>query len=363
MVSSLRRRALWLCLFTVALALGACQPPKVTNPKDPAFVVAETKDWKITRAELDHKIAESLQEHGVSPAQIGSHMPEVETYVLREMVVEKLLLEKAGAKNYQGLDKLEKDAFAEVKGNFPSEKDYQDKLKATGTTEEQLKQQIHDHVLMNKYMQAEVLKDIDPTDKEINDFYLANQNAFQRPLMLRASSILVRVDEKATPAQKAAAKKKIEAARARVAKGEPFSVVAKEVSDDKYTGPKGGDTGYFQQGVNEPEFDKVAFASKVGEQSKVFESPAGYEFLEVTEIKPAGVASVDEERPRIADHLRQLKARKEGGDYVSQLLKDSNVKFNIPMVEPTAEPAPAANGAPPAGEPTPAPEPSAPPAH
>lgn len=362
MVSSLRRRASWPLIAVTALALAACQPPKVTDPKDPAFVVAETKDWKITRAELDHEVNDYLKESGATPAQIGDRMPALETFKLRNMVVDKLILAKADPSKYKDLDKTEAEALAHIKGQFPSEQAYQEKLKQTGMTEDELKRQIHDRAIMERYMESEVIKDADPTEKEVNDFYLGHQNLFQVPLKLRASTVLVLVDEKATPAQKAAARKKIDAARARVAKGESFSKVATEVSDDKYTGPKGGDTGYFQRGENEPEFDNVAFASKVGQLSKVFESPMGYHFLEVTETKPAGIAPIDDVRAQIFQYLRGTKVKKEEQDYVKKLLKDSNVTFNIPLTELPTQPAPGTattDGQPPANGAEAAPAPAA----
>ncbi len=332
MVSSLSRATTWPLLAAVALAFAGCQPK--LQPNDPAFVVAQTSDFTVTRAQLDHEIDQTLKESGSSPAQIGpAHMPAVETAILRRLVVGKLLTGKAEAKNYKGLDKLESDALARIKGQFPSDQVYQDKLKQTGMTEDDLKKQIHNRALIEKYFENEVFKDTEPTEKEVNDFYLGHPNLFQVPLKLRASTVLVIVDEKATPAQKAAAKKKIDAARTRIAKGESFSKVATEVSDDKYTGPKGGDTGYFQRGENEAEFDDVAFASKVGVISPVFTSPLGYHFLEVTEIKPAGIAPIDDMRPLIVENLRKMKMGHQEQAYAEQLIKDSKVTYNIPLTE------------------------------
>ena len=74
MVSSLRHHATWPLIAAVALALCACHP-KVTNPKDPAFIVAQTDDWTITRAQLDHELDEYFKERGATPAQVGTHMP------------------------------------------------------------------------------------------------------------------------------------------------------------------------------------------------------------------------------------------------------------------------------------------------
>jgi parvulin-like peptidyl-prolyl isomerase len=333
MILSLRRCAIWPLAAVVALAASGCHPAALA-PNDPRFVVAQGGDWTITRAQLDHELDEYFKERQVTPAQIGqANMPALETAMLRNLVLEKLLLARAATKNFQDLDKVEAEAFGRLKGRFPSEQAFQDKLKQTGMTEDELKKRIHDQVLVEKLFDSEALKDTEPTDKEVNDFYIGHPNLFQVPLKLRASRVLVIVPEGATPAQKAAKKKLIDAARARVARGEAFSKVATEASDDRYSAPRGGDIGYFQRGENDMSFDNVAFASKVGVLSPVFETPMGYEFLEVTEIKPAGTLSIDDARSAIIQNLREINIAQQKKAYADQLMKDSKVTYNIPLTE------------------------------
>jgi parvulin-like peptidyl-prolyl isomerase len=174
------------------------------------------------------------------------------------------------------------------------------------------------------------------------------------PPKLRASRVLVVVDQKASPADKAAKKKAITAARDRVAKGEDFSKVAMQVSEDRYSGPKGGDIGYFQRGENEPQFDDVAFSSKVGILSPVFETPMGYQFIKVTETKLGGPMAVAEARASISQYLKQGKVAHQEQAYTEKLLKDSGVTFHMTLVDPPAAPPagammppPNAGGAPP----------------
>jgi parvulin-like peptidyl-prolyl isomerase len=312
-----------------------------------------------------------LDQRKITAAQVGpERMPMLETTVLKDMVLEKLLLARAATHQFKDVDKEDADALARLKARFPSPQVFQDQLKQAGVTEDELKKRINDQVLIEKTLEADALHDVEPTDKEVNDFYVGHPDLFQVPMKLRASRVLVIVPDKATPAEKAARKKKIDQARARIAKGEEFSKVAMTESDDRDSAPKGGDVGYFQRGENLPQFDAVAFASKVGVLSPVFESPEGYEFLKITEIKPAGTLPIDDARAAIVQELRQEKTVSEEKAYTEKLLADSNVTYHIPMVEtPPAPPQPAADGAPdagppPAGTPVPLPPPTqqAPPA-
>jgi hypothetical protein len=140
--------------------------------------------------------------------------------------------------------------------------------------------------------------------------------------------------------------------------------VATAVSEDRDSAPKGGDIGYFQRGeIESPEFDQVAFNTKAGEVSPVFETPMGYQFIKVTDIQPGGPVPIADARSFIAGKLRQAKMQQQQEAYSKKLLADSGVIFHVTMVDLSAPPAaanPAAANAPaPAsGAPNPAPAPA-----
>jgi hypothetical protein len=52
-----RRASLGTVTLLVAaiLCVSGCHP-RITDPHDPNFVVAQKDDWTITRAQLDHEI-------------------------------------------------------------------------------------------------------------------------------------------------------------------------------------------------------------------------------------------------------------------------------------------------------------------
>jgi foldase protein PrsA len=366
-----RRASAWTITLLVAAALCASScHPRVTDPHDPNFVVAQKDSWTITRAQLDHELADYFKEHQLTAAQVGpANMPALETAMLRNMVMEKLLLTRASTMTFKDVDKNDADAFERIKGHFPTEQAFQDQLKTANVTVDDLKKRIHEQVIIEKLFEAEALHDLDPTDKEVNDFYLGHKDRYNIPLKLRASRVVIVVPDKATPEQKAAKKKIIDAARARVVKGEDFSKVATAVSEDRYSAPRGGDIGYFQRGETEPGFDDVAFNTKIGVLSPVFETQLGYEFLKITEVKPAGLAPIDDARGDIMETLRKMKVAQQEEAYTQKLMQDSKVQYNIPLTEPPAEAtAPPADGqaapadgsqAPPAA-PAPNPAPSGP---
>lgn len=340
--------ALGTTAFLVALTLLTTGCHKsVTDPHDPKFIVAEKGNWQITRGQLDAEISSFLKSKQMTPEQVGAaNMPKLETGMLDNMVIQKLLLAKAATMQLKDVDKEEATTMDRLKARYPTQKEFDDQLKASGFTLDELKQKIHDKIVIGKVMEAEALHDDNPTEAEIDQIYLTNKAAFSHPPKVRASRILIMVDEKATPAEKAAKKKAIDKARARVMKGEDFSKVAMEVSEDQYSKARGGDINFFQQGENEAGFDEVAFKTKEGEVSPVFETALGYQFLKVTATQPAETAPVADARAFIADKLRQNKMMQQEKDYTAKLLADGGVTFYLVRVDLNPSPAPGSAPAP-----------------
>ncbi len=67
----------------------------------------------------------------------------------------------------------------------------------------------------------------------------------------------------------------------RLAKGEDFATVAKELSTDTGSAAKGGDLGWFGKGSMVAEFEAAAFSQKVGEIGPPVKSQFGYHIIQV----------------------------------------------------------------------------------
>jgi hypothetical protein len=336
-------------LLAGAALLAGCHPA-VTDPNDPKYVVAEKGDWTITRGELDSEVNNYLKQHQATPEQLGkAKMPLMETAMLKNMVLKKVLLAKAAALPPKDTTKEEATDFDAVKSHVPPGQDFATVLKEGGMTVDDLKQKIHEKVLIGQLLQAEAFKNLDPTDQEIDDVYMKNKESFTIPEKIRASRILILVDDKTTPADKATKKKAIDKARDRVVKGEDFGKVSSEVSEDQYSKTRGGDMGFFPKNENEPGFDDVAFNAKENTISPVFETALGYQFIKVTAIQPAGPVPLADARAYISSKLREMKMEQQEQDYAKKVLADSGVTYHLTLVDtapPEAAGTPGAQSAP-----------------
>ncbi len=136
------------------------------------------------------------------------------------------------------------------------------------------------------------------SDKNIDE-NLINEAYERMKYDIRASHILVKVDQDASPQDTLAAYNKIMDARKRILKGESFENVAVEFSDDPSakdrpaTGGnpamKGnkGDLGYFTAFDMIYPFETGAYNTKVGEVSMPVRTSYGYHLIKVYDKKPA----------------------------------------------------------------------------
>ena len=342
----LAAKARFYCVFAVLIAslslLTGCKKPAVSDPNDPAFIVASVGQWTVTRADLNKQVDEALSEQNVTRAQVPpAQLPAIESQMLRFIVLKKMLLDKAATLKLPDIDKEVADAVDNAKNGNPSHVLSDDELstllKSHGTTLDQWKQKLHEMATMQAVLDAGAAQNVEPTDQEIDTIYNAHKDAFNVPPMIRASRVIILSNESDTPAQKAAAKKAIDAAHSRVVKGEDFAKVATEVSQDRSTAPKGGDMGKFQRNENEPGFDDHVFNQKVNTVGPVFQTSLGYQFVKVTDSTPAGVIPLAEARALIAPKLRQEKKRMAENAYALNVLKDPSVNFYLKLIEPTAQ--------------------------
>lgn len=102
---------------------------------------------------------------------------------------------------------------------------------------------------------------------------------------INAKHILIKGLDANGAVDEAKAKKLCKELHQRVINGESFEELAKQYSDDKGSGSRGGALGFLPRGRTVRPFDEVLFNTKPGEISKVFKTRFGYHFLTVVEYK------------------------------------------------------------------------------
>jgi peptidyl-prolyl cis-trans isomerase C len=185
-----------------------------------------------------------------------------------------------------------------------------------------------DDFLSTEYIKRKIIANINVTDDDANIFYKAHMEDFMTPEMIRARHILIKVDKSASDEDKKRAKENAEEILNKIKRGEDFTKLALEFSDDRGSKKKGGDLGFFTKGKMVPDFEKVAFSLKPGEISNIFETPFGLHIVRVEERKEAEIEPFDKAKNKAKEMLigKLRKARIE--EFIEKAFKDAKVELN-----------------------------------
>ena len=104
---------------------------------------------------------------------------------------------------------------------------------------------------------------------------------------VKASHILIRLDQNASPEDTMKAFTKITTIRKRIENGEDFAKIAKEVSEDPSAVTNGGDLGYFTAFQMVFPFEEAAYNTNVGQLSPIVRTRFGYHILKVVDQRSA----------------------------------------------------------------------------
>lgn len=128
---------------------------------------------------------------------------------------------------------------------------------------------------------ADIAKDIKVTDEELKQYYQENLASFTQNEQRRVSHILIEFAD-----DEAAAKTQAEALLTRLEQGENFASLAKELSNDTFSGENGGDLDWLEPGVMEESFDTAALALlNVGDITPLVKTSFGYHVIKLTDYK------------------------------------------------------------------------------
>lgn len=133
------------------------------------------------------------------------------------------------------------------------------------------------------------------------------------------------------------ARAKIDAAAERLAAGEDFAEVAKDVSQDPGSKNKGGDLGWVTTGMMVAPFEDALFTLEPGVVSEPVETQFGWHLIQVQDIRPERVRAFDEPevQTELDDMYREREARAKFDALADQL---EQISFENPAsLDPVSE--------------------------
>jgi len=270
-------------------------------------VVAKVGKVNILEKEVDIILSDIVMKQGIDPKTLDQKNPkvaEVKNDIVKNLIQREILLTYALKSIPKDIDQRTNKAYEDLKKKYKDQKDFEAAMKNGGTNEKEVKEKIRKNIILENYVNS-LAKDINVTEAEKKDFYSKNPDIFKDPELVKASHILIKVDDKQSDRD---AKAKIDSIYKELKAGKNFEELAKKYSQDG-TAAKGGDLGFFPRGVMVKEFENVAFSTPVGKFSEPFKTQFGYHIVKVTEKKPAKTYTYDEVSKHIEGKLRMDKLK------------------------------------------------------
>jgi len=242
-----------------------------------AVVNNEVITWSELRKVISHEGKSFLEK--VPEDQKKDVMTGLEKNFLNGLIDIKLQLQEARRKGIDVSNKEIEGAIADIKNKYNiTDEKLVNSLEAQGMSLADYKTTLGEQILLSKVINFEVKTNIVINDKEIMEYYEANKDKLSSKEKLKISQIFFALPKDIS--QKPSVETKAHEVIQRLERGEDFSKIAGELSEDANK-QFGGDLGYISRGSALKEVEDAALALKPGEVSRPFWSPAGLHIIKL----------------------------------------------------------------------------------
>jgi len=174
-------------------------------------------------------------------------------------------------------------------------------------------------------------------DPELRKYYEEHKSEYVRKEQVFLSQIVISTEGK-TPDQVAAAEKKAKDLSARAKKGEKFSDLVRDNSDDTETAKNGGQLPPYQRGLMQPQIEAIVFKEAKGFVTDPIKIPNGFVILRIDERYEAGQASFDEVRNDINERMATPKMEPKVREFLTRLREEAFLEIKEGYIDSGAAP-------------------------
>jgi parvulin-like peptidyl-prolyl isomerase len=305
-------------------------------------IAAKVNGDIITRGELDRKQVDAESEakrQGLSGARLADAMREFKQNLLMQEIDQLLLVQKAKDLNISVDNEIAKRlADIQVQNKKPNPDEFQKWIEEqTGMTFEDFKDRMKREALTQRVIGQEVMRQIVIPEADMQKYYDDHKKDFVREEQVFISQILISTEGK-NAQQAAAAEKKANDIVAKAKKGDKFSDLARDNSDDIETAKSGGYVGAMKRGVMDKTIEDQAFVGKKNDIIGPIKRSQGFLILKIEEHFNSGQASFEEVKNEIQDALSRPKVDAKASEFLSKLREEAFLQIKEGYVDAGAVP-------------------------
>lgn len=305
-------------------------------------IAAKVNGDIITRGELEQQrrdLERTLRSQGVTGQKLQDAIREYNANSLREHIDNLLLVQKAKDLNISVDAEVTRElADIQVRAKISDPDQFQAFVQEqTGMTYQDYKDQMKRQLLSRRVIGQEVGYRMSVPEAELRQYYEEHKAEFVRKDQVFLSQILISTEGK-TPEQVAAAEKKAKDIVARARKGERFSELVRENSDDPETARSGGALPPYERGMMAKEMEDVVFKEKKGYVTEPFKVSTGFVILRIEERYEAGQASFEEVRNEIQEMITRPKMEPRIREFLTRLRAEAFLEIKDGYIDSGAAP-------------------------
>ena len=320
---------------TAVLLTAALLPVAGCNNKSPnADIVATVNGHAIMKADLDKAYANQLGEQPQQQSQSQEEADSLRLNLLHDLILEEIIEQRAAKMNLTAPNEEVDAKLAEMKAPY-TEEQFQEKLKQSKRTLDEVRHDLHRQLTVEKLLNKEINSKITVTDADVTNYFNQHKADFN---LMETQYHLAQIQVTTIPSPQPVnlqgskatteeeAKKKIQALKNQLDSGGDFGTIAMNWSENPQTSSNGGDMGALSESQLRSNPTVYAAVTKLKPKQVTdiitFPDPTnpkrvgGYAVFELLEKLPAGQRDIND--PRVQQNIRQ-----QLHDGRSQLLKNA----------------------------------------
>ena len=307
-------------------------------------IIAKVNGDIITRGEMEQartRLMEEAKSQGLTGAQLAEVVRNQDKNALRDQIDQLLLVQRGKDLDVKvDADVTRRMAEIQSQSKITDPDKFHDYIREqTGMSFEDFQQQMKNTLLTQKVIGEEISSRISIPEADLRKYYEEHQKEFVREEQVFLSQILISTDGK-TPAQVAAAQKKAADLVTRARKGEKFSDLARQNSDDPATAKDGGQLPPYKRSEHllVKEIEDLVFQQKRGYVTDAIKLPQYLLILKVDDHYEAGQASFEEVKEQITQKLAEPKMEPKVREYLTNLRQNAFLQIKDGYVDAGAAP-------------------------
>jgi peptidyl-prolyl cis-trans isomerase SurA len=327
-----------------ALAQAGSNFANTTSQQVPAYsgtvvedIVARVNDQVISKSDYE-RAQQQLEQEAQQQNWSEQELMEQRRDLLRSLVDKQLLLSRGKELDITGdTDLIKRLDEIRKQNNLESMEDLQKAVEAQGISYEDFKQQIRDNIITSDVISQEVGPHISVTPSEIQAYYNAHQQEFQRPEQVHLNEILISTPDPDNATQVADAEKKADDVESRLKAGGDFATLAKAESSGP-TATQGGDLGEFKSGQLPKVMEDATFTLQAGQYTAPIRTKQGWLILQVVSHQKGGQAAMKDVENQIQEQVGMSKMEPALRSYLTKLREEAYITVRPGYVDSGASP-------------------------